>query len=216
VPSLLEAIGDDDRSALLKAAVRRRFGRGEIVFHEGDPGESLHVVTKGVFVARSSSTHGHVLAVNVFRPGTVFGELSLLGSRPIRNATVASLERGETLMVHRRDFEDLRVRSPRVDRFLISVLAERNQILTAQVIELLFAPVDVRVCRQLLLFAEISTSGSTDAWISISQADLAALAGTTRATVNRALRAVERDGLVALARGRIRIVDANGLRQRAR
>src|SRR5438094_323704 len=89
-------------------------GRGKVVFHEGDPGESLHVVMKGVFVARSASTQGHVLAVNVFRRGSVFGELSLLGVRPVRNATVVSLERGETLMVGRADFDDLRARVPRV------------------------------------------------------------------------------------------------------
>ena len=127
-----------------------------------------------------------------------------------------SLERGETLMVGRGDFDALRTRTPRVDRFLIGVLAARNRALTAQVIELLFAPVEVRVVRQLLLFAEVSTAGSRDEWIAISQSDLAALAGTTRATVNRALRAVERDGLVELARGRIRILDAAALRRRSR
>jgi len=216
VESLFDAIGDDDRAALLRVAVRRRFQRGEVVFHEGDPGESLHVVTAGVFVARSASTQGHVLAVNVFRRGGVFGELSLLGSRPVRNATVASLERGETLMIGRGDFEALRARTPRVDRFLVTVLAERNRALNAQVIELLFAPVDRRVTRQLLLFAELSRGDASEDWISINQAEVAALAGTTRATVNRALRALERDGLVGLARGRIRITDLERLRRRAR
>ena len=70
VPSLFDVLGDTDRAALLRVAVRRHFRRGEVVFHEGDPGESLHVVVKGVFVARSSSAQGHVLAVNVFRRGS--------------------------------------------------------------------------------------------------------------------------------------------------
>jgi CRP-like cAMP-binding protein len=213
--SLLDAIGTEERAALIRVAVRRRFGRGEVVFHEGDPGESLHIVVKGVFVARSTSTMGHVLAVNIFRPGSVFGELSLVGSQRVRNATLISLERGETLMIGRGDFDALRARSPRVDRFLVGVLAARNQALTAQVIDLLFAPVDVRVVRQLLVFAEVAANRAEE-WITLNQSELAALAGTTRATVNRALRAVERDGSIELARGRIRILDTAALRRRAR
>ena len=213
--SLLDAIGTEERSALLRVAVRRKFARGEVVFHEGDPGESLHIVVKGVFVARSSSTMGHVLAINVFRPGSVFGELSLVGPRPVRSATLVSLERGETLMIGRGDFDALRARTPRVDRFLVGVLAARNRDLTAQVIDLLFAPVDARVLRQLLVFAEV-TGDDPNEWVTLNQSDLAALAGTTRATVNRALRAAERDGLIELGRGRIRITDAAAVRRRAR
>ena len=41
-----------------RAGVRRRFAPGEVVFHEGDPGDALHFVTHGVFVARSSSPRG--------------------------------------------------------------------------------------------------------------------------------------------------------------
>jgi CRP-like cAMP-binding protein len=71
------------------------------------------------------------------------------------------------------------------------------------------------VLRQLLVFAEVA-GDEAEGWITLNQSDLAALAGTTRATVNRALRAVERDGLIELGRGRIRITDAVALRRRAR
>ena len=54
---------------VLRHTKARRFGRNEVVFHEGDPGDALHIVESGVFVARSSSTLGHVLTVNVFMPG---------------------------------------------------------------------------------------------------------------------------------------------------
>jgi uncharacterized membrane protein len=50
----------------------------------------------------------------------------------------------------------------------------------------------------------------------MTQEDLAGLAGTSRATVNRVLRDEERRGVVELARGRTAILDLKQLRRRAR
>jgi CRP/FNR family cyclic AMP-dependent transcriptional regulator len=215
VSDLLGSIDENDRRTLLRAAVRRRFARSEIVFHEGDPGDALHIVTKGIFIARSSSTLGQVIAVNVFPVGAVFGELVLLTPGARRNATVAALGAGETLMLGRNEFEDLRSRTPIIDRFLVTVLAERNRALNAHLVELLFTPVEPRVYRRLLAFAAM-VGTSDDGWVQLGQGELATLAGTTRATVNRALRKAEEGGLIEIARGRVRVVDRAALEHRAR
>jgi CRP/FNR family cyclic AMP-dependent transcriptional regulator len=212
---MLDRLDERQRSALLKIGVRRRFDRGEVVFHEGDPGDSLHIVTQGGFIARSSSTMGELLAVNVFAVGDVFGEMVLLNPGAHRSATVVSHRRGATLMIGRGPFEAMRAADASIDRVLLSVLAERNRALTAQVVELLFTPVDQRVCRRLLGFSEAVGAGSSDGWVTLTQADLATLAGTTRSTVNRVLRRVEGRGLVELARGRVRVIDETALRRYA-
>lgn len=212
---MFDRLGERERNALVRLGIRRRFARGEVVFHEGDPGDALHVVTQGAFIARSSSTMGEVIAVNVFGPGDIFGEMVLLNPGATRSATVISHGRGATLMVGRGDFEALRAADPSVDRMLLSVLAERNRALTAQLVELLFAPVEQRVCRRLLAFARATGVPSVDGWVPLGQAELAILAGTTRSTVNRVLRHAEEAGLVELARGRVRVADEAGLRARA-
>ena len=94
-------------------------------------------------------------------------------------------------------------------------LAERNRQLTAQLVELLFVPVERRVFRRLLAFAHVVGTSGPDGWVTLGQADLAILAGTTRSTVNRVLRRAEERGMVELGRGRIRLVDEPALRQRA-
>jgi CRP/FNR family cyclic AMP-dependent transcriptional regulator len=217
VVPVLDAVAARERSALLQAGVRRRFAPGEIVFHEGDPGDALHIVTQGVFVARSSSTRGEIIAVNVFGRGDVFGELALLTASARRSATVVSLERGATLMVGRGPFEDLRARDPRVDRVLLTVLAERNRALTSHLVELLFTPVDQRVYRRLVAYHDLVASATEDneGWIRLNQTELATLAGTTRSTANRVLRRAEDGGLLALARGRVRLLDVDELRRRS-
>lgn len=213
---MLDRLDEGQRRALRRAGVRRRFARGEVVFHEGDPGDALHVVTHGAFVARSSSTMGEVIAVNVFGPGDLFGEMVLLTPGSRRSATVVSHGRGSTLMIAREHFEALRTDAD-LDRVLLSVLAERNRALTSHLVELLFTPVDQRVCRRLLAFAHaVGARPGTDGWIALTQADLATFAGTTRSTVNRVLVRAAHDGLLDLGRGRIRIADEPGLRRRAR
>lgn len=211
---VLDSVGDVERAEILRAGVRRRFARNEVVFHEGDPGDSLHIVMSGVFVARSSSTMGELIAVNVFGPGAVFGELALLTSDDRRTATIVALRAGTTLMLERSRFEGLRTRFPRVDGFLLSVLAERNRRLTANLVELLFTPVEQRVYRHLVGFADMAAAAD-EGWIHLRQSDLAMLAGTTRSTANRTLRRAEQDGVVCLARGRIQVRDMAALRRLA-
>lgn len=88
-----------------------------------------------------------------------------------------------------------------------------------QLMEALFVPVDRRVVRRLLSLAEIYAARDQvgDGEVALTQDDLASLAGTSRATVNRVLRQAEDAGAVSLSRGRIKVTDrAPLLARRAR
>jgi CRP/FNR family cyclic AMP-dependent transcriptional regulator len=209
VESLSALLSDSDRAEVLRHTRARRFGRNEVVFHEGDPGDALHIVETGLFVARSSSTLGHVLTVNVFAPGSVFGELALLSPDSCRSATVVAMRSSSTRLLHRDELHELRVGSVGriIDQFLLAVLVERNRALTAQLVELLFTPSSKRIQRQLLRLGELGIDDDGDGWIRISQDELAMMTATTRATVNRVVRDLEKRGITELARGRTRIVD---------
>lgn len=209
--TLLELLTESERADLLRNTVVRRYGRDEVVFHEGDSGDALHLVEQGLFVARSSHTTGHVLTVNAFRSGAVFGELAIIADNNIRSATVSSVSPGQTRIIRRADFERLRASNPQIDRFLVKVLADRNRLLTSQLMELMFTPSHQRVHRQVLRLAELGIATDDDGWIHLGQEELATLTGTTRATVNRALRDAEKEGLLELRRGASRIVDRDGL-----
>ena len=101
-----------------------------------------------------------------------------------------------------------------MDRFLVSVLAERNRVLTSQIVELLYTPVEQRIHRRLLAFVDAVEPSDSNGWVALNQTDLATFAGTTRSTANRVLRRAERRGIVELGRGRIRVVDRDALAAR--
>src|SRR3954453_2719214 len=107
---------------LLQRARRRRFSAGEVVFHAGDPADTMHLVRSGRFAVRIVTEFGDVATLNVVGPGSAFGELALLTSGAPRSATVAALEDGETLSIHQHDFARLRKERPQTNDLLIELL----------------------------------------------------------------------------------------------
>lgn len=200
----------------LAVAVRRRYSKGEVIFHEGDPGEAVHLVEKGKVAVRVSTPLGEVTTLAIRGPGDFFGELALLGPVESRSATVVALSPTETLVVRRGDMERLLVEHPRLLRLLVELLAARVRALGAQVLESRLVAADVRVRRRLLeLSADDDGTGSSSV-VSATQEELAGLAGTTRGTVNRVLAEEAKRGTLTTARGRITVLDRAGIARRAK
>jgi CRP-like cAMP-binding protein len=210
---LFEGVPEADVRAVLSLARRRTFRRGEVVFHRGDPADAVHLVSKGRFDVSIVSPLGDVVALAIRGPGETFGELALLTDDE-RTATVTALEPGETLVVRGAELRRLAQRHAALDEVLIRLLAVQVQRLSELLVEAYTVEADERVLRRLLELARVYGS-EPPVVVPLRQEDLAALAGTSRATVNRVLRRAERDGLVALARGRTTVLDADGLRRRA-
>jgi CRP-like cAMP-binding protein len=206
---LLAGVSPDDVRQLVAVAERRRFNRGQVVFHEDDPADALHLVAKGFFAVRTTNPGGETVLVAIIGPGGAFGELALIDSGR-RGATVQAFADGETLALHRDAFEALRRQRPAVDRALAFILAERLRRVNELLLEAHHLEADVRVRRRLLELAEIF-GGS----ILLTQDEIAQTAGTSRATVNRVLREEEAAGSVALGRRRTTVRDADALRRAA-
>jgi CRP/FNR family transcriptional regulator, cyclic AMP receptor protein len=211
--ALLEGVPEDSVRALLSIARRRKFGRGEVVFHQEDPADTLHLVDRGRFAVRVQTQLGDTAILAVLGPGDMFGELALLGDdEHRRSATVAALEAGETRSVHRMDFERLRREHPETSAVLIAILSGQVRRLSRHLLEALYVSADKRVLRRLVEVAQLYD----DAVVPLTQEDLAGLAGTSRATVNRVLRDEESRGTVKLGRGRTSVLDPDELARRGR
>src|SRR5947208_1445669 len=96
---LLRSLPEEDRRRVLAAARRRRFARREVLFHEGDPGDTLHLIDKGRVAIRITTPLGDVATVGVLGRGDVVGEMAILEEGGRRGATVMALEATETLSV---------------------------------------------------------------------------------------------------------------------
>jgi CRP-like cAMP-binding protein len=221
---LLQGVPEAEVRELLAIARRRRFSRGEVVFHQDDPADTLHLVDKGRFAVRGIGQRGDAVMLTVLTPGDMFGELALVDGPDARSsATISALEGGETLSIHRIDFERLRKQRPDTSQVVIAALAEQVRRLSKLVAEAHYVSAEKRVRRRLLEvsggYTPPERGGEPDdepRLVPLTQDDLADLAGTSRATVNRVLRMEQEKGAVKLGRGRTEVLDAGALARRAR
>ena len=189
---------------LRKAGRRRRFDRGEVVFHRDDPADSLQRVESGRFAARITTPLGDVATVWLYGAGDVFGLVAMAHPDQRRMATVTALEPAETLAIPGSTFLQLRTAHPAVRDAVDQLLATRLAATTDRLVDALYTPVAARVRFHLTQLAALYgdlTAGEVT--IPLSQDHVAGLSGTTRETVNRVLKQERERGAVRLARGRI-------------
>lgn len=217
---ILESLTPADRQELLALAGTRTFRTGEIVFHEGDPGETVFLIRSGRVAVRIVTEYGDTMTLVVLGAGDMFGELALLGDAKPRGATVIALEATQTWTLSRAQLARLRAEHPAIDQLLIDLLAAQVGQLTSQLIEALYVPVRKRVVRTLLRLYETyegeqeSEGPKSPVVLLVTQDDIAGLAGATRPTVNQVLQALQSAGALVLRRRRIEIVDKNVLARR--
>jgi CRP/FNR family transcriptional regulator, cyclic AMP receptor protein len=212
--ALFEGIPGEDVRAVLALARRSTYRRGEVVFHRHDPADAVHLVVKGRFDVRITTSHGDVVALAIRGAGETFGEIAVVTGAQ-RSATVTALEPGETLVVRGSELRRLAREHASVDEVLVRVLAEHVAFLSERLVEAYTVDAEARVARRVLELGRVYGSGP-GVVIPLIQEDLAALAGTSRATVNRVLRDAERRGFVRVGRGRTVLLDPDGLARLAR
>lgn len=187
-----------------------------MIFHEGDPGDTMHLIVQGHVAVRVTTLLGDVAMLRVLRPGEFFGELAVISPGP-RNATVVALVRTETLGISKDHLDSMRARGPAVDAVVIEALATEVRRLAGALTEALYAPSDKRLFRRLSDLMD-SFGGDTGpaSVIPLTQEELAQLAGVTRPTANRILKQAEEDGVVRVSRGRVEVLDPQRLAKKAK
>jgi CRP-like cAMP-binding protein len=217
-PALLfHGLDEDVVQEVLASARKRSFKRGDTVFHQGDPGESLQVIARGHFALRLITPRGDVCILRVYGPGDMFGRVALGPVEAVRETTVISLDDSETFEIFRVQLDELRRGHPAVSDALIAIAGLELHRAAVRLLEALYLDADRRVRRRLLELANDYRDGNgTPPVIPLTQEDIAAFAGTSRATVSRVLGEEERRGTIAKRRRSIEVVDIEELSRWAR
>jgi CRP/FNR family cyclic AMP-dependent transcriptional regulator len=197
----------------------RRFRRGEVLFHEGDPGDALFVVASGAVKVVVPSEDGDEAILATLRRGDFLGELALLDGAP-RSASAIALEATEVLALPRDQFRALVAAEPAIRDALLTALAGELRRLTTHVAELHFLDLTGRLAARLARLAEEhgekQPNGEIKLDAPLTQSDLAAMIGATRQSVNKLLGEFEADGLLRMERDSIVVPDLARLSGTAR
>jgi CRP/FNR family cyclic AMP-dependent transcriptional regulator len=213
---LLRDLPDGALDLLAALAIRRSVGRGARIFAEGDPGDSLLGIVAGQVRISASTPDGREIFLNILEPGDSLGEIAVLDGEP-RTATADALTDVELFVIRRPDLLVLISQEPRLAMHLIALLCRRLRWTSELIEEAAFLPAGARLASRLLkLGAEHGRPAGGGITLHISQAELAAFLNVSRQVVNQQLQAWRRQGWVALGRGRVVILDPEGLRSAAR
>jgi CRP/FNR family transcriptional regulator/CRP/FNR family cyclic AMP-dependent transcriptional regulator len=206
-----------DRLGELGQMVRRRtYHRGETIFHKGDPGNGLYVITNGQVKIVLPSEAGEEAMLAVLNPGDFFGELALFDGLP-RSATVTAVQNAEVLLLHRDDFLSFVGRNPEVAVALFEVLSRRLRATDELVEDAIFLDVPGRLAKRLLDLADKHgrrTDQGVEIDLKLTQQDLAAMVGATRESINKHLGWLRDRNIILLDRQRIVLLRPEELRKR--
>ncbi len=196
-------------------AVPRSFERGEVIFREGDSGDTCYVVRSGSVSIRREHPDGRTVALAELRTGAMFGELALFRGET-RSATAEALEPTALVAVLGRDMQSLITSSPGMALKMLGTMAERvrrtNERLSQRSFQTVSGRVASAVLGQVEARQEEGVAGDSDVLVQATQAEIAQLAGTSRESASRFLATLEREGVVALGRGKVTVHEPERLR----
>jgi len=205
--SLLGSVPAQDLEAVVAASRLRAFRRGQVVFTQGDPGDTLVVVISGRVKMVARSADGGELTLTIVQPGGVFGELSVADGGP-RSADAETLEDCQLLLVPRDTVLDLCARVPAAAQALLGSIAATLRRLTEETSDLVFLDLPRRVAKALVNQAR-SDDGAIR--LNLRQEELARQVGGTRQSVNAALRGFQRRGWIEVRDRTVIVTDATAL-----
>ncbi len=190
----------------------RRYGRGDVVFRRGDPPGGLYGVVSGSVLHRFPTSDHDSYIADGGRPGSWFGEPSLLRRQP-RTVTVVSKSTTVLLHLALASFDDLLAREPAHWRSFAALACDRNEHLLRLLAERRPAPPRRRLAARLLglLDAHARDGVPVERTVALTQSELADMTGVSRHTVNRVLSEFAAEGVLDAAYGRIVVRDVDAL-----
>jgi CRP/FNR family transcriptional regulator, cyclic AMP receptor protein len=197
-----------------KVAVPRSWERGEILFREGDPGDTCYLIRSGAVLLTREHQDGRLVALAELRAGDLFGELAMFRGET-RSATAEAIEDTAAVALLAGDVQRQVRRNPDLALKLLASLAERVSTTTERLLQQSFQTVAGRVAGTLLaqcVSRQSEGAGESDVLIRATQAEIAQLSGTSRESASRFLATLERAGLVTLGRGKVTVHDPGRLR----
>jgi CRP-like cAMP-binding protein len=197
-----------------------RYGRGEMVFREGEPAERLFLIQSGRVKLTIASPEGQELLIAVLGRGQIFGELAVIDRGP-RAMNARAMEEAQLFALDADVFWTVLENRPTLARRLLELMARRLRRADQTSQDLVFFDAPTRLARRLLDLAEehgepVGDSDSIRISVRVTQEEIAQMIGTSRGSANRLLASFAGRGWIDWNDGRPIILRPEALLRRAR
>lgn len=193
-----------DRAELDRMTTITSVARGRIFYQPEDVGEVLFLIKEGRVQLYRISPEGKKLVIATLGPGTLFGEMALLGQQ-MHNAFAEAMDDCTILVMSRADLERLILGKPAVGLRMLEITGRRLNDAEARLEDMAFKSIPARLASLLL---RISAERGANDITGFTHQDLAEIIGTYRETATQVLNDMKAQGLIEIGRKRISILDA--------
>jgi CRP/FNR family transcriptional regulator, cyclic AMP receptor protein len=214
--SLLARLSPASRNELLTLGTTRPFPPGRRLFQEGDRDNHVELLRRG-FVKVTSLADGRETLLSIRVPGNVLGELGAVSGEP-RSATVTTCGVVISSRIDRAVFERFLRRHPDAALLVTAMVGQELHWANQRRTDFAAYPAPVRLARVLAEIADACgepTENGLSIRVELSQSELATMIGTADVTVQKAVRALRRAGLIRTGYRQITVNDIERLRARA-
>lgn len=195
--TLFSGLSEEELSRVVKIMGIRQYKRNEVIFLEGDLGDSFYLIFAGEIRIYKLSPDGREKTLALIGAGDFFGEMALLDQK-LRSASAEATIKTRLGVIHKEHFTKLIHQSPGIALKLIAKLGDRLRRANYQIESLVFKDVRERVIQFLLQYAEESIS---DAPVPlkkrVTHQEIANVVGTSRETVTRILGQLHEEGYIS-------------------
>ena len=205
---LFRGLPANDMAALAERLPMATSQRGQLIYAPGETGEVLFILKAGSVRLYRLAVDGRKLVLATLGPGTVFGEMSVLG-QSMTDSFAEAVDECVVCLMSRIDIEQVMLEHPTVAVRMVQLLSSRLHEAENKLEQMAFAPVPERVARLLLTLAQGNEVPG------YSHQELADMIGTSRETVSRALVDLKIAGIIAIDRRCIQLLDAGALHAQA-
>jgi len=210
---LYRRLSAEDRAELATACRVENYGRGDLVFAEGDPAADFFTVVEGRIKVFKGTPDGRIVILEIFGPGDPVGAVAVYEELPYP-ATAVALEATICLRTPKQDFYALLERRPSLVRGLLMALTHRLVLLTNRLAERTGGRVETRFARLFLkLSDDIGRPDRSGIFIpmALSRQELADLLGTTVETSIRIMSRWGKEGIVQTEKEGFFVTDVEAL-----
>ena len=210
--SLFADCEPDELADIVARGQVRQFKAGQPLLAQGDRGDTLYIVLKGLARVSMVAANGREIVLDYAEPGHVLGEIAFLDGGE-RTASVEAIDPVEVLSLSRAAFEDIVERHKGLALRLLKAMARRLRQNNAVIEADRAYTSGPRLARFLLrlMMGGVEESGEAKLKIALSQGELGNFAGMSREQINRQLSAWADSGIVALKTGRVTVLDRESL-----
>ncbi|MGH3713181.1 MAG: Crp/Fnr family transcriptional regulator [Micromonosporaceae bacterium] len=202
-----------EMDAIAAAAPMRTYAAGELLYSPHNPVHTLFILKRGRVRVFRIAGDGRALTTAIITPGTIFGEMVLLGQHMYDNYAEA-IDEAVVCVMSREDVHRFLLSDPRIAARITTILGERLIEMERRLTDTVFKSVPQRIAATLCTLAGQQRRlgvGSRIAHVKLTHEQLAALVGTSRETATKTLNELAHRGLLRLGRGRITILDTEGV-----